>query len=134
MGQGTRRDKGVSLPIPCIDRLATTLTYSVGVTMSPQRRSGVDQAQAVRRIAQVLNDGQARGRSSRLARLMGTTLATVQSWAAAGESEHRKRSMAPTARRLLFLLLALHQRGVDLDDLRRSTRALEREYLGGDDE
>jgi hypothetical protein len=94
----------------------------------------MDQAQAVRRIAQLLNANEVRGRSARLARLMGTTVATVQSWAAAGESEHRKRSMAPTARRLLFLLLALHRQGVDLDDLRRSARALEREYLGEDDE
>ena len=94
----------------------------------------MDQPQAVRKIAQLLNEDAARGRSARLARLMGTTLATVQSWAASGASEHRKRSMAPTARRLMFLLLALHRQGVDLDDLRRRARSLEREYLGEDDE
>jgi hypothetical protein len=96
--------------------------------------AGIIQAQAVKRIAQHLNGDVVRGRSSRLARLMGTTLATVQSWAASGASEHRKRSMAPTARRLLFLLLALHQQGVDLDDLRRRARSLEREHFGDDDD
>jgi hypothetical protein len=93
----------------------------------------MEQAEAVRQIAQLLNDGNRRGRSTRLARLMGTGLTTVQSWAAAGESEHRKRSMTPTARRLMFLLLALHEEGVDLDQLRRRARDLEREHLGEDD-
>jgi hypothetical protein len=93
------------------------------------------QAQAVRQIAQLLNDDEQRGRSTRLARLMGTTLGTVQSWAAAGGSEQRKRSMTPTARRLMFLWLALHENGSDLNDLRKRARQLERKYFGeGEDD
>lgn len=94
----------------------------------------MEQPQAVRQIAQLLNNDERRGRSTRLARLMGTSLATEQSWAAAGDSEHRKRSMTLTARRLLFLLVALHEDGADLDQLRRRARALEGEYLGEDDD
>lgn len=89
----------------------------------------MEQAQAVRHIASALNRGQASGRTTRLARLMGASVATVRSWAASGESEDRKRAMSPTARRLLFLLFVLHEAGEDLDDLRRRARLLEREYL-----
>jgi hypothetical protein len=92
------------------------------------------QAQAVRQIAQLLKSNERRGRSTHLAWLMGTTLTTVQSWTASGDSEHRKRSMTTTARRLLFLLIALHQQGVDLDVLRQRARQIERDYLGDDDE
>ncbi len=40
--------------------------------------------------------------------------------------------MTPTARRLLFVLLALQREGHDLDALRSAARRLEREYLEGD--
>lgn len=65
---------------------------------------------------------------------MGSSIATVRSWGAAGSSEERKREMSPTSRRLLFLLLALHDAGHDLDDLRRTARRLERDYLGDEDD
>jgi hypothetical protein len=65
---------------------------------------------------------------------MGSSVATVRSWGAAGSSEERKRAMSPSARRLLFLLLTLHHAGHDLDDLRRAARRLERDYLGDEDE
>jgi hypothetical protein len=65
---------------------------------------------------------------------MRSSVATVRSWGAAGSSEGRKRVMSPTARRLLFLLLALHRAGHDLDRLRLSARRLEREYLGNEDD
>lgn len=94
----------------------------------------MEQSAAVRRIAQELNDGEARGRSARLARLTSSSLATVRSWGAAGDSEARKRSMSPTARRLLFLLLVLHRAGHDLDRLRADTRRLEGEFLDEDDD
>ena len=68
------------------------------------------------------------------ARLMGSSVATVRSWGAAGSSEGRKRVMSPSARRLLFLLLALHRAGHDVDRLRSSARGLQREYLGDEDE
>jgi hypothetical protein len=94
----------------------------------------LEQSTAVRQIAQELNGGNSSGRSARLARLMGASLATVRSWGAAGASEGRKRATSPSARRLLFLLLALHRAGHDLDRLRLSARRLEREYLGDEDE
>jgi hypothetical protein len=94
----------------------------------------VSQTAAVRQIGQRLNDGKRSGRTTRLARLMGTSVATVQSWGAAGESKARKRRMSPTARRLLFLLLALHERGEDLEALRRQARQLEQIYLQVDDD
>jgi hypothetical protein len=94
----------------------------------------MEQSTAVREIAQTLNGGVTRGRSTRLARLMGSSVATVRSWGAAGTSEERKRAISPSARRLLFLLLALHHAGHDLDDLRRTARRLERDYLGDEDE
>lgn len=40
--------------------------------------------------------------------------------------------MTPTARRLLFMLLALQRQGHDLDALRSAARRLEREYLEED--
>ncbi len=40
--------------------------------------------------------------------------------------------MSPPARRLLFLLLTLHQTGHDLDRLRMDARRLEHEFLGED--
>ncbi len=92
------------------------------------------QPEAVRQIGQLLNNGGRHGRSTRLAKLMGTGATTVQSWAAAGDSESRKRTMSPTARRLMFLLLALHEDGADLDRLRRRARDLEGEYLGEDND
>jgi hypothetical protein len=94
----------------------------------------VEQSAAVRRIAQELNDDEASGRSARLSRLTGSSIATVRSWGAAGESEARKRLMSPTARRLLFLLLVLHRAGHDLDRLRAEARRLEREFLDEDDD
>lgn len=94
----------------------------------------MEQSAAVRRIAQELNDDEARGRSAQLARLTGSSTATVRSWGAAGASEGRKRAMSPTARRLLFLLLALHRAGHDLDRLRADARRLEREFLEEDDD
>lgn len=93
----------------------------------------MEQAAAVREIAQELNDGDRNGRSTRLARLMGSSVASVRSWGAAGESEDRKRAMSPTARRLLFTLLALQRSGHDLDALRSSARRLEQDYLGEED-
>ena len=92
------------------------------------------QAGAVRRVAQALNGGKARGRTARVAKLMGTSIATVRSWGADGGSEGRKRQMSPTARRLLFLLLALHEQGHDLDEWRRVARRLEQSYLQRDDD
>ena len=94
----------------------------------------MDQATAVRRIAQELNNDEASGRSARLARLTGSSTATVRSWGAAGTSEGRKRAMSPTARRLLFLLLALHRSGHDLDRLRTDARRLESEFLDEEDD
>ena len=94
----------------------------------------MDQAAAVRRVAQALNEGKPHGRTARLAKLTGASLATVRSWAAAGDSDGRKRKMSPTARRLLFLLLALHEGGEDLDAWRRKARRLERAHLDDDDE
>lgn len=94
----------------------------------------MDQSAAVRRIAQELNDGAASGRSARLARLTGSSTATVRSWGAAGTSEGRKRAMSPTARRLLFVLLALHRSGHDLDRLRSEARRLEHEFLDENDD
>lgn len=94
----------------------------------------MDQSTAVRRIAQELNDGEASGRSARLAQLMGSSTATVRSWGAAGTSEARKRAMSPTARRLLFFLLVLHRAGHDLDRLRSDARRLENEFLDEDDD
>lgn len=64
---------------------------------------------------------------------MGSSVATVRSWGAAGESEERKRVMNPTARRLLFILLALERDGHDLDAIRTAARRLEREYLEEDE-
>ncbi len=64
---------------------------------------------------------------------MGASVATVRSWGAAGESEERKRVMSPTARRLLFILLALERDGHDLDVIRTAARRLEREYLEEDE-
>ncbi|WP_145962671.1 hypothetical protein [Rhizobium phaseoli] len=60
---------------------------------------------------------------------MGTPITTVRSWAASGSSEARKRVMNPSARRLLFVLLALQREGHDLDEIRAAARRLEREYL-----
>lgn len=91
------------------------------------------QSEVVRQVAQALNDDVVKGRTARLARLMGTGVDTVRSWSAAGESKARKRQMNPTARRLMFLLLALHQDGHDLDGLRTKARALERAMLGEND-
>ena len=93
----------------------------------------MEQSTAVRQIAQVLNDGSWSGRSTRLARLMGASVATVRSCGAAGSSERRKRAMSPSARRLLFLLLALQSDGHDLDHLRSMAQRLEREYFGDED-
>lgn len=42
--------------------------------------------------------------------------------------------MSPTARRLLFLLLALHRSGHDLDRLRTDARRLENEFLDEDED
>jgi hypothetical protein len=93
------------------------------------------QSAAVREIAQILNGGRSSGRTGRLAWLMGASVATVRSWGASGSSEGRKRLISSTARRLLFLLLALHEGGHDLDKLRVAARRLEREYLAeGEDE
>jgi cob(I)alamin adenosyltransferase len=64
---------------------------------------------------------------------MGSPVATVRSWGAAGASEGRKRVMSPSARRLLFVLLALYREGHDLDAIRSSARRLEREFLGDED-
>lgn len=94
----------------------------------------MDQSTAVRQIAQMLNGGSRSGRSARLARLMGSSVATVRSWGAAGSSEGRKRAMSPPARRMLFLLLVLYRAGHNLDSLRSSARRLEREYLGAEDD
>ena|ERR1700685_1003672 len=94
----------------------------------------MEQSAAVREIAQTLNAGSRSGRSARLARLMGSSIATVRSWGASGTSEARKRAMSPSARRMLFLLLALHQAGHDLDRLRSAARRLEREYLGPEED
>jgi hypothetical protein len=94
----------------------------------------MEQATAVRRIAQELNDGSRNGRSTRLALLMGASVATVRSWGAAGSSEERKRAMSPTARRLLFVMLALQRHGHDLDDIRAAARRLEREFLEDEDD
>ena len=55
----------------------------------------MEQAAAVREIAQELNDGDRNGRSTRLARLMGSSVASVRSWGAAGESEDRKPEADP---------------------------------------
>lgn len=92
----------------------------------------MEQAAAVRAIAQKLNSGKRNGRSTRLAHLMGASVATIRSWGASGASEERKRAMTPTARRLLFVLLALQGEGHDLDALRSAARRLEREYLEED--
>lgn len=92
----------------------------------------MDQAAAVRVIAQELNGGERSGRSTRLARLMGASVATIRSWGASGVSEERKRAMTPTSRRLLFLLLLLQREGHDLDAIRSAARRLEREYLEED--
>ena len=89
----------------------------------------MEQAAAVREIAQELNGGERNGRSARLARLMGSPIATVRSWGASGSSEARKRVMSPSARRLLFVLLALQRDGHDVDQIRAEARRLEREYL-----
>lgn len=93
----------------------------------------MEQATAVREIAQELNDGDRKGRSTRLARLMGSSVASIRSWGAAGESEQRKRAMSPTARRLLFMLLALKRSGHDVEALRSAARRMERDYLGEED-
>lgn len=92
----------------------------------------MEQAAAVRAIAQELNAGERNGRSTRLARLMGASVATIRSWGASGASEERKRAMTPTARRLLFVVLALQREGHDLDALRSAAGRLEREYLEED--
>jgi len=92
----------------------------------------MDQAAAVRRIAQELNGGASSGRSTRLARLMGASVATVRSWGASGSSEDRKRVMTSTARRLLFVLLVLEREGHDLDAVRSAARRLERDFLEED--
>ncbi|UWU12409.1 hypothetical protein [Sinorhizobium medicae] len=42
--------------------------------------------------------------------------------------------MSPTARRLLFVLLALHRSGHDLDRLRSEARRLEHEFLDENDD
>jgi hypothetical protein len=42
--------------------------------------------------------------------------------------------MSPSAKRLLFMLLALHRAGHDLDRLRATARRLEREYLGPEED
>lgn len=94
----------------------------------------MDQHVVVRQVAQLLNGGVTRGRSARLARLMGSSVATIRSWGAAGSSEERKRAMSPSARRMLFLLLALHREGHDLDRLRRTARRLEHHYFGNEDD
>jgi cob(I)alamin adenosyltransferase len=92
----------------------------------------MDQSTAVRAVSQELNAGDRNGRSTRLARLTGASVATIRSWGASGASEERKRAMTPTARRLLFVLLALKREGHDLDALRSAARRLEREYLEED--
>ena len=89
-------------------------------------------AAVVRALAQELNSGEQNGRSTRLARLMGASVATIRSWGASGASEERKRAMTPTARRLLFVLLALQREGNDLDAPRSAVRRLKREYLEED--
>ena len=63
---------------------------------------------------------------------MGASVATIRSWRASGTSEERKRTMTPTARRLLFLLLVLQRDGHNLDAIRSAARRLEREYLEED--
>ena len=93
----------------------------------------MEQASAVREIAQELNDGDRNGRSTRLARLMGSSVASIRSWGAAGESDQRKRAMSPTARRLLFMLLALKRSGHDVEALRSAAHRLEQDYLGEED-
>jgi DNA-binding transcriptional regulator YiaG len=75
----------------------------------------MEQSTAVRQIAQVLNDSIRSGRSARLARLMGASVATVRSWGAVGSSDQRKSAMSPSARRLIFLMLALQSDAGDLD-------------------
>jgi hypothetical protein len=65
---------------------------------------------------------------------MGASVATVRSWGASGESEGRKRVISPTAKRLLFVLLALHEAGHDLDRLRAAARRLEQAYLADHDD
>lgn len=92
----------------------------------------MEQAAAVREIAQELNAGERNGRSTRLAVLLGASVATIRSWGASGTSEARKRAMTPTARRLLFVLLALQRDGHDLEALRLAAVKLEREYLEED--
>jgi hypothetical protein len=95
---------------------------------------GMEQSTAVRQIAKELNGGSSSGRGARLAHLMGASVATVRSWGAAGLNKGRKRVTSPSARRLLFLLLALHRDGHNLDRLRSSARRLEREYLDDEDD
>ncbi len=92
----------------------------------------MEQAAAVRAIAQELNGDERSGRSTRLARLMGASVATIRSWGASGASEERKRAMTPTSRRLLFVLLVLQRDGHDLDAIRSAAKRLEREYLEED--
>ena len=92
----------------------------------------MEQAAEVRAIAQELNGDERSGRSTRLARLMGASVATIRSWGASGSSEERKRAMTPTLRRLLFVLLVLQCEGHDLDAIRSAARRLEREYLEED--
>lgn len=69
----------------------------------------MEQAAVVRQIAQELNGGSRSGRSMCLARLMAASVATVRSRGASGSSQERKRVMTSTARRLLFVLLALQR-------------------------
>jgi hypothetical protein len=92
----------------------------------------MEQATAVRVIAQELNAGEQSGRSTRLARLMCASVVIIRSWGASGVSEERKRAMTATARRLLFIPLVLKRDGHDLDAIHSAARRLEREFLEED--
>lgn len=94
---------------------------------------GVEQSIAVRQIAQEFSRGSSSGHSARLASLIGAERRDGPIMGAAGLSEGRRRVMSPSARRLLFSLLALRRTSYDVDRLRSSARRLER-YLDDEDD
>jgi DNA-binding transcriptional regulator YiaG len=90
--------------------------------------------QEIKMLATELNGGVLRGRTPRLAKLLGVSVDTVRSWTTTDTNGVVRREMSPSARRFLAMLVVLYRRGEDLDSLRSAARALQRSFTQGDDE
>lgn len=82
-------------------------------------------------VSQRINDDNPVGRTPRLAELMAVADYTVRSWTSTKGSAHH-RIMRPSQRRMLFLLLALHEMDV-LDEAIELAKELEAKMWREDD-